>query len=129
MIVGHSDDILLTDYDCVTKVGEKYANLGTFMYSPSRGGTGAEPSDVIFARRQLRVLFEREPFRHDGDLTKDSGLNWADIDRDAYPALAAFLDRATDPKREKRYATVAEALADLADRRLNGLRLRIWDRP
>ena len=119
MIVSGSEDIVLTDYDRVTKVGESYAGPGTFMYSPSFADSAdAEPSDDIFAvaASLFHVLFEREPFRHDGDLTKDRGLNWVDLDRDAYRSLASFLDRATEPEREKRYVTVAEALADLADR-------------
>ena len=117
MIVNGSD-LVLTDYDCVTKVGERYAGPGTVMYcSPSfADGAGAAPSDDIFALAAsfFHVLFERQPFLYDGDQTKDRGLNWAGIDRDAYPLLAPFFDRATAPQRENRYATVGEALTDLA---------------
>ena len=116
MIVSGAD-IVLTDYDCVTKVGESYAALGTVTYSsPSLAdGASAQPSDDIYALAAsfFYALFERQPFLHDGNLTKDRGLSWADIDRDGYPVLAPFLDRATHPKREKRYATVEEALRDL----------------
>ena len=118
MIVSGAD-IVLTDYDCVTKIGESYAALGTGTYSsPSLAeGASAQPSDDIYALAAsfFYVLFERQPFQHDGNRAKDRGLNWTDIDRDAYPVLAPFLDRATDPKRKKRYATVDEALKDLAD--------------
>ncbi len=119
MIVSDSA-VVLTDYDCVTKVGESYAALGTVTYcSPSLADrASAQPSDDIYALAAsfFYVLSERHPFQHDGNLVKDRGLNWGDIDRDAYPVLAPFLDRATDPKREKRYATVEEALRDLAER-------------
>ena len=119
LIVSVSDDLVLTDYDCVAKVGESYAGPGTVTYSPSfRDGADAEPSDDIYALAAtfFHVLSERQPFQHDGNLAKERGLNWAGIDRDAYPVLAPFLDRATAPKREGRYATVAEALRDLPDR-------------
>ena len=119
-IIVSEADIVLTDYDCATKVGESYAALGTVTYSsPSLAdGASAQPSDDIYALAAsfFYALFERQPFLHGGNLTKDRGLNWAGIDRDAYPVLTSFLDRATDPEREKRYATVEEALRDLTVR-------------
>ena len=117
MIVSGSD-VVLTDYDCVTKVGERYAGPGTVAYcSPSFvDGAAARPSDDIYALAAsfFHVLFERQPFQYDGNQSKDRGLNWADIDRDVYPSLAPFLERATATQREERYATIGEALADLA---------------
>ena len=113
-------DIVLTDYDCVTKIGEKGLTLGTVMYcSPSFvEGVATTPSDDIYALAAsfFHVWFERPPFQYDDIQAKDRGLNWADIDRGAYPVLAPFLDRATNPRRDERYGTVAEAMADLAGR-------------
>ena len=110
-------DIVLTDYDCVAKVGERGVVPGTVMYcSPSFvEGALAMPSDDIYALAAsfFHVWFEKPPFQHGDMQAKDRGLNWSDIERDAYPVMASFLDRATDPKRGERYATVAEALIDL----------------
>ncbi len=118
MILSGSDDIVLTDYDCVTKVGESYATMGTVTYCSPSLADNAQPSDDIYALAAsfFHVLSDRQPFQHDGNLAKDRGLNWAGIERDAYPVLAPFLDHATDPKRERRYGTVVEALMDLPGR-------------
>ena len=110
-------DLVLTDYDCVTKVGGRAGAPGTVPYcSPSYlQGRDAAPSDDLYALAAsfFEVLFEREPFRYDGVQAKERGLNWDGIDRDDYPLLSAFLDRATDPDPEKRLASVADALAVL----------------
>ena len=62
-------------------------------------------------------MFDHEPFRHDGTLAKDRGLNWEAIgaeQRAEYPTVAAFLDRATDPDPARRFPSAAEALKALA---------------
>ncbi len=116
MIVSGTD-LVLTDYDCVTKVGERAAAPGTALYcSPSYlEGRDAAPSDDIYALAAsfFQVLFEKEPFQYDGIRAKERGLNWDGVERDEYPILAAFLDRATDPDPEKHFATAADALAAL----------------
>ena len=110
--------LVLTDYDCVTKIGEPAPAPGTVSYcSPScLQGRDAAPSDDLYALAAsfFQLLFDREPFRHGGDLAKERGLNWDCSDRSGYPLVSAFLDRATDPDPEKRPATAAEALAMLA---------------
>ena len=116
MIVSGTD-LVLTDYDCVTKVGERAGGPGTALYcSPSYlEGRDAAPSDDIYALAAsfFQVLFEKEPFQYDGIRVKERGLNWDGVERDEYPILAAFLDQATDPDPEKRFATAADALAAL----------------
>ena len=116
-IIVCGSDIVLTDYDCATKIGERSATAGTAMYCPppSVEGVATTPADDIYALATsfFHVLFERPPFQHDGLQAKERGLNWADIDQGAYPALAPFLQRATDPQRKERYATAREALAAL----------------
>ena len=111
-------DLVLTDYDFVRRIGEPMAVPGTVAYcSPScLEGRDAAPSDDFYALAAsfFQVLFEKEPFRYDGDYAKERGLNWNGVERGAYPVLAAFLDRATDPDPEKRFATAAEALAVLS---------------
>ena len=112
-----ASDVVLTDYDCVTKIGERPASPGTVNYcSPSfADGDAAAPSDDIYALAAsfFHMWFDKPPFQHDDTLAKDRGLNWTGVDREPYPIFAAFLDRATAPEPTKRYETVAEALADL----------------
>ena len=111
-------DLVLTDYDCVTKVGERPASPGTVMYcSPSFADGGvAAPSDDIYALAAsfFHLWFEKPPFQHDNTLAKAQGLSWAGVDREAYPLFARFLDRATAPEPAKRYETVVDALTDLS---------------
>ncbi len=108
-------DLVLTDYDCVTKVGQRATAPGTVLYcSPSyHKGQSATPADDFYALAAsfFHVVFEKEPFQYGGAQAKERGLNWTGVERDQYPALSAFLDRATDPDPEKRLASVADALA------------------
>ena len=110
-------DLVLTDYDFVGRVGEPMSAPGTVLYcSPSYvEGRDAAPSDDLYplAASLFHALFEKEPFQYDGVQAKEHGLNWNGVERDEYPSLAAFLDRATDPDPEKRFATVADALVVL----------------
>ena len=119
MIVSGTD-LVLTDYDCVTAIGSRPAAPGTIPYcSPSwLEGRDAAPCDDLYALAAsfFHVLFEKEPFQYDGVRAKERGLNWDGVQREEYPVLTAFLDRATDPDPEKRFATTAEALAALTPR-------------
>ena len=116
-LIVSGNDLVLTDYDCVTKLGARTEAPGTVMYcSPSRlEGREVAPSDDLYALAAsfFHVMFERDPFLHDGIRSRERGLAWQDVERDEYPLLAAFLDRATDPDPERRFATMAEALATL----------------
>ena len=116
MIVSGTD-LVLTDYDCVTEIGSKPAAPGTIPYcSPSWiEGREAAPCDDLYAIAAsfFHVLFEKEPFQYDGVRAKERGLNWDGVKREGYPLLAEFLDRATSPDLEKRFATTAEALVAL----------------
>ncbi|WP_029215046.1 protein kinase domain-containing protein [Kallotenue papyrolyticum] len=119
-LIVSGSDLVLTDYDFVGKLGEPLAAPGTVLYcSPShQEGRDALPSDDLYALAAtfFHVLFEREPFRHGKELDKRRGLNWEGIARDEYPVLAAWLDRATHPDAQMRFASVAEALQALAGR-------------
>ena len=114
MIVSGTN-LVLTDYDFVTKIGARAVAPGTVLYCSSSylHGRDAAPSDDLYALAAsfFQVLFEKEPFRYDGVQAKERGLNWSGIDRDGYPVLAPFLERATDPNPEKRFASVTDALA------------------
>ena len=112
MIVS-GDELVLTDYDFVRKVGEGGAAPGTVLYCAPSSGTGpAAPADDVYALAAsfFHVLFDREPFRYDADLAKERGLRWEGIDRAEYPAVAEFLDRAAHPDANRRFGSVREAL-------------------
>lgn len=116
MIVSGSD-IVLTDYDFVSKIGEPIVAPGTVIYSsPSyEEKLTASPADDLYALAAsfFHVVFDREPFYYSGELNKKRGLNWEDIDPSDYPILPAFLDKATHPDPTQRFANVAEALRAL----------------
>ena len=85
----------------------------------TRRSRAASPSDDLYALAAsfFHVVFEHEPFRYDGVLAKESGLNWEAVDaeqRAEYPTVAAFLDRATHPDADRRFQSAAEALKALA---------------
>lgn len=114
MIVS-GGELVLTDYDCVTRIAEPLAAPGTLLYgSPSYGqGRPASPSDDIYALAAsfFHVLFDREPFQYGGQVAKNRGLNWEGVDRASWAGLADFLDRATHPDPGSRFVSVEEALA------------------
>ena len=120
MIIADSE-IVLTDYDCVAKVGESVAAPGTVMYSPHTHleDCPAAPADDFFALAAsfFQVLFEKEPFMYDGSRAKERGLNWDGVERAEYPTVTAFLAKATNPDPEQRFASAAEAKAALSQPR------------
>ena len=117
-LIVSGTDLVLTDYDFVGRLGEPIAAPGTIPYCSLSylERRDAAPSDDFYALAAsfFQVLFEKEPFRYDGDYAKERGLNWHGVERNEYPVLAPFLDRATDPAPEKRFATAADAIAVLS---------------
>ena len=115
MIVADGE-IVLTDYDCVAKVGDPVIP-GTVMYSPNSHleDRPAAPSDDFFALAAsfFHVLFEKEPFMYDGSRSKERGLNWNGVECEDYPTVTAFLVKATNPDLEQRFAFASEANAAL----------------
>ena len=117
MIVS-GGDLVLTDYDFVSKIGEPVTAPGTVLYcSPSyRDNRPASPADDIYALAAsfFHVVFDKEPFHHNGGRDKGRGLNWEGVDDTDYsPLLPDFLNNATHPDPEQRFGSVAEALAAL----------------
>ena len=113
-------DLVLTDYDFVTRIDEPIAAPGAVLYcSPShQAGRAASPSDDLYALAAsfFHVIFEHEPFRYDGAPAKERGLNWEAVDderRAEYPTVAAFLDGATGPDPDRRFPSATEALKAL----------------
>src|ERR1700676_1362470 len=107
-------DLVLTDYDFVTRIGEPVSNPATVLYcSPSyERQRPASPSDDIYALAAsfFHVAFDKEPFDHGGILAKSRGLNWDGVDRNQWPTFSAFLDIATHSDPARRFVSVADAL-------------------
>ena len=127
-LIVSGTDLVLTDYDCLTRSEERGATPGTLLYCSSSWleGRGAAPSDDLYALAAsfFHVMFEKEPFQYEGIQAKERGLNWNGVEREEYPVLAEFLDRATHPDREERFVTVAEALSLLSPARRGESRTR-----
>ena len=117
MIVA-GNEIVLTDYDCVSNVGEPRVVPGTVLYSPHTllEDSSATPADDFFALAAsfFQVLFDEEPFSYDGSLAKERGLNWTSaVEREEYPTVARFLDRATHAEPTRRFSSAMQAKAML----------------
>ena len=117
MIVS-GEDLVLTDYDCVTRTGEPRRSAGTVLYSsPLNQEDGkATPADDLHALAAsfFHVLFDREPFRREGDGFQKGALDWEEADREEYPQLVEFFDRAVRFDTSERLASVADALKALS---------------
>ncbi|MYB40549.1 protein kinase [Candidatus Saccharibacteria bacterium] len=113
MLVSNRD-LVLTDFDFVTRIDRRYTAPGTVLYcSPNRQNTGqALPADDIYALAAsfFHVLYDRQPFQYGGVRDKKKGLNWQDLDRDDDSTLTKFLNHATDPDPNLRFKTVDDAL-------------------
>lgn len=109
-LIVSGNDLVLTDFDFVAKVGEKSHGSGTVLYcAPIIGDARiASPGDDIYALASsiFHVVYDREPFRHDGKNEKERGLNYNGLDQDRFELLDAFLKRATDPNASRRFASV-----------------------
>ncbi len=116
-ILVSSGGMVLTDYDFVTKIGTPFSAPGTILFcSPSYlNGLPAQPSDDIYALAAsfFHVIFDKEPFLYGGDRVKNRGLNWEGINRDDYPVLLSFLNKATNQDPAQRFQSAKEAIAAL----------------
>ncbi len=116
-IIVSGRDLVLIDYDFVTKIGDRITAPGTILYCPpfQQEKQTASPEDDIYslAASFFHVVFEKVPFQHNGTQAKERGLNWESVDREEYANLAEFLDKATHPDREQRFKSVELALVAL----------------
>ena len=116
MIIS-DNEMVLTDYDCVCKIGEPATSPGTVLYSAPRSqACVVSPSDDIYALAAsfFHAVFDKEPFQFDDNLVKEHGLNWNGVDDSGYAGLRKFLDKATDPNPQDRFASAADALLALS---------------
>ncbi|MCX7965639.1 MAG: hypothetical protein N2596_03320, partial [Syntrophorhabdaceae bacterium] len=116
-IIVSNKDVILTDYDFVTKIGESLSAPATPNYSSTsyEDKLQASPSDDIYALAAsfFHVVFGQEPFSYGGILNKKKGLNWEGIEKEKYAKLSHFLDKATHPNYEERFLNISQALAFL----------------
>ncbi len=80
------NDVVLTDYDFVNKIGQIIDAPGTILYCSTsfHEKIPASPSDDIYAlaASYFHVVFEKEPFFYHGEAHKEKGLNWGEINQD-----------------------------------------------
>lgn len=118
-LIVSGEDLVLTDYDSVTRIGETKSPTDTVLYSsPSnKEDDKAVPGDDLHALAAsfFHVLFDKEPFRRNGKRYPIGSLDWAKADRKKYPGLVPFLEKATEPNPKKRLASVADALKALSE--------------
>lgn len=112
-LIVSGEDLVLTDYDCVTRAGEPVTALGTTPYrSPDRvQGRPASPAHDVHALAVsfFHILCDREPFagRSDAGPMK---LDWSEEERSLYPALADFLDSALSNESQSGFPSAGAAL-------------------
>ena len=113
MIVD-GEDLVLTDYDCAARAGDPVVDPGTPPYcSQSRqAGDGVSRADDLHALAAsfFHVLFDRVPFPKAVGSPENATLDWRNEDRDKYPNLIEFFDRATASQSALRFSSAAEAL-------------------
>lgn len=97
-IIVDRASVTLTDFDLITKVGERAIGGGTPPYScPSlRKGQPVSPVDDLFALAAtfFFALTDRDPFIFDGVRDESRGLAWKSGEVQIWPLLAEFLNRA-----------------------------------
>lgn len=111
------EDLVLTDYDCVTRIGDRKRSMGAALYaSPlsDENGTVSAADDIhALAASFFHLLYDKEPFARDGGRLRKGVLNWDQSDRDEFPDLVEFFEKAVHLDSTKRLSTVADALATL----------------
>lgn len=105
-IIVQAGTVVLTDYDKVTEAGSR-ARGGTPGYaSPSvQNRSFIQPSDDVYALAAsfFQVLHDRDPFPRG----QEQGLDWEGTA--GYERLRPFLERATHPQPDERFADVLAA--------------------
>ena len=111
-------DLVLTDYDSVTRIGDPKSPVDTDRYSShsNQEEDNAGPGDDLHALAAsfFHVLFDKEPFPKSGNRYPGGSLDWKKRERKEYPGLVPFLEQATDPDPQKRLSSVAKALKALS---------------
>ena len=87
-IIEHAGDVSLVDFDLLLPQGDASWSGGTVMYTPSQHAIGnpASCSHDIYAlaSTMYHVVFDRQPFWYGGEKHQEKGLDWSELDRDAW---------------------------------------------
>ena len=116
-LIYHRSGLRLTDFDLVTRSGEKCWGCGAKGYSSPESDSGEplSPADDIFALAAslFETVFDRSPFlQTDGAVNKQRGLNWpAGADRAELGGLATFFEKATASRPQDRFRDASDVLA------------------
>ena len=106
--------VSLIDFDLACQEGHPPAAAGTALYcSPERlVRSQSKRSDDVFALAAslFHVLTDRPPFVFDGVRCEGRGLAWRENEREQFPSVASFLDRAVESDPSRRFTSAADAL-------------------
>jgi len=111
-IIVDNEKVILTDFDLVVKTGSRpLGNTPTYSSPDVTKHQCINLSDDIYslAASMFHIIFNRLPFKQDGE---EKVLNWKK-DRDEYPSLTKFFDKATHPNSELRYESAMDALKEI----------------
>ena len=116
-IINSKNNLVLIDYDCIGKIGAPIDSPGTLSVSPPsfQNGLLAAASDDLYALASsfFYVIFDKDPFQYNNSIDKARGLNWDNIDKNKYPTLVKFFNKATSPDREMRFSGAIDAIESL----------------
>ena len=84
------------------------------MYTPFQHAIGnpATCSHDVYALAATmhKVLFERQPFWYGGEKHQEKGLDWSELNRDAWQWIPEFLDKATASNIDDRFTNAMQAI-------------------
>ncbi len=113
-IIENAGDVSLVDFDALLPEGENSWNSGTILYTAEQHAEGkpAMCSHDVYAlaTTMYHVLFDRQPFWYGGEKRRENGLDWNEIDRGIWHWIPDFLDKATSPNVDERFANAMTAL-------------------
>ena len=111
-IIVQGGEVILTDYDTVTAVGEPpRARNPLYASDGIKKGLAVTADDDVFALAAsfFHVLFDREPFAYGAERRSDRGPNLQGIDVAQWPTFVGFLVRATTPDMSQRFKDARDA--------------------
>ena len=113
-IIEHAGDVSLVDFDLLLPQGEANWSGGTVLYTPEQHAIGSPANcshDVYaLATTIYHVVFDRQPFWYGGEKLREKGLDWNEIDRNAWEWIPEFLDKATASNANERFLNAMTAL-------------------
>lgn len=115
-IIVQGGNVVLTDYDTVTDVGQLPRSHNALYASEGiQNRVAVTASDDLFALAAafFHVLIDRDPFAFGAERYKNRGMNWEGVDEKRWPALRPFLDRATHADTALRFRDAREARESL----------------